>query len=187
MNDNSFFSLKNVIISLVIFLFFYFLINNSPYGLSQLKEITGGHSILDMEHTTGYSVDRAYEMLDALGEEGRAFYKNHIVPIDYPFPLAYGLFYFITITFLVRQIRPRIKKPWLIGLLGIATGVFDWLENFMIIILLRNYPQRLDNIVNIASPLTQIKSILFLISTLLVVIGLLIIAVRFAYRKAQSS
>ena len=166
-------------------MFMNFLINYSPYGLSKLVEITGGHSILDME-MQGYSVDKAYELLDALGEEGRAFNMKFIVPLDFPFPLSYGLFYFITLTLILKTIRSNIKRPWLIGLVGVCATLLDWSENIMIINLLQNYPQRQNEIVKIASIFTQLKGLFIMISMFLIVVGLLVIIFRRFMPKKQT-
>ena len=184
MRIKSFFYLRNLIVSFVLFICMYFLINHSPFGVDKLVEITGGHGILDME-MGGYSADRAYEILEALGEEGRAFNMKYIVPLDFPFPLSYGLFYFMTLTLIMKNIRKRAKRPWIAGSIGLAAALFDWLENIMIINLLRNYPQRLDGVAKIASVLTQLKTLFLIISTLLVIVGLLFLMIKRLNRKKE--
>lgn len=171
MKEKNFYSVKNVVISFVFFMFLYYLINFSSLGLAKLIEITDGHSILDME-MSGYSVDRAYEILDSLGEAGRNFDIKYIVPLDFPFPLAYGIFYFVCLSVLAKNLLQKLKRPWLIGLIGFCATLFDWLENVMIIQLLNNYPQRLENVAEIASLFTQLKSGFTMLSMLLIIIGL---------------
>ncbi len=173
MKNKDFFCMRNVIISFLLFMFMYYLINNSSFGLSKLLEITGGQSILDMEMMKGYSVDRAYEIFEALGETGRAFNLKYIIPLDFPFPLTYGLFYFMTITFLVKKQFEKMKKPWMFGLVGLLPALFDWLENIMVIQLLLNYPERLEGIVKMASLFTQFKSFFIMGSMILIIMGLL--------------
>lgn len=177
MKNKGFFRVRNAIIALVLFMCMNFLINGSPYGLGKLIEITGGHSILDME-LMGYSVDRAYEVLEALGEEGRAFNMKFIVPLDFAFPLTYGLFYFVTLTLIMKNIRKNIKKPWLIGLVGVFATLFDYLENIMVINLLQSYPNRLDGVAKIASVFTQLKSLFIVLSMVVIIAGLLIIIIK---------
>lgn len=176
MKDKSFFSLRNTIVFFALFMLLYIAINNKPFGVAQLREITGGHSILDME-MGGYSVDRAYEVLDALGEEGRAFNLKYIVPLDFPFPLAYAMFYFIALTTIMRSLVSW-NKPWIIGLIGIASGLMDWLENIMIIKMLKDYPIKLVSVAKYASFFTQAKSICITISTGLIMISLIALLVK---------
>ncbi|NLD48684.1 MAG: hypothetical protein GX660_16090 [Clostridiaceae bacterium] len=178
MKNKGFFCLRNLIISLILFIVMYILINGSPFGLAKLMEITGGHSILDMEMIKGYSVDKAYDILTALGEEGRAFEMKYIIPLDFPFPLAYGFFFFITLTVIAKKIFTGMKKPWLIGLIALFGALCDWLENIMVIILLQNYPNQLDGIVKSASFFTQLKSLLISGSMLFTIIGLIAVIVK---------
>jgi len=55
-----------------IFAVLFLLINFSPIGVAGLLEITGGANILDFE--TAFTHERAFEVLYALGEDGRNFY-----------------------------------------------------------------------------------------------------------------
>lgn len=178
MNNKSFFCVRNSVISFVLFMCMYFLINRSPFGVAKLVEITGGHSILDMEMMNGYSVDRAYEILAALGEEGRAFNMKYIIPLDLFFPLTYGVFYFITLTLVVKTIRKNTKRPWIVGLIGVVATLFDWLENSMVSNLLKNYPQRLKEVAKMASIFTRLKGFFVISGILLIIIGLLIIITK---------
>lgn len=178
MKNKGFFTVRTAIVSFLLFICMLYLINGSPFGLARLVEITGGQSILDMEMMKGYSAERAYEILDALGEEGRAFEMKYIIPLDFPFPLAYGLFYFITLTLIMRNIRETARKPWLAGIVGLCAALFDWLENVMIINLLKNYPERLETTVRIASMFTQLKSLFTMVSMFLIVVGLMVVLVK---------
>lgn len=177
MKEKRFFCIRNVIISFFVFMAMYYLINFSPFGLSELTEITNGHSILDME-MGGYTVDQAYQILDALGEEGRSFEMKYIIPLDFPFPLAYGMFYFMILSTLAKGIFTKMKKPWLIGLIGFGATLFDWLENIMIIQLLNNYPQRFQDVAQFANLFTRLKSAFTMISMCLIIIGLVVLIIK---------
>lgn len=186
MKSKQFFCLRNLIISFAVLMFMNILINNSPVGLSRLVEITGGHSILDMEFR-GYSAERAYEILDALGDEGRAFNMKYIIPLDFPFPLAYGMFYFITLTLIWKNVGIKTKRPWVIGLVGLCAALFDWSENIAIINLLNSYPQRNYEIAKIANIFTQLKTLCMVLSILLIVVGLITLAVKWLKVKMTTN
>ncbi|PKM94900.1 MAG: hypothetical protein CVU84_08220 [Firmicutes bacterium HGW-Firmicutes-1] len=177
MKGKGLFCIRNVIISFFVFMAMYYLISFSPIGLAKLTEITNGNSILDME-MGGYTVDQAYEILTALGEEGRGFEMKYIIPIDFPFPLAYGIFYFMLLSTLAKGIFSKMKKPWLIGLIGFGATIFDWLENAMIIQLLNNYPQQLQDVAKLANIFTRLKSTFITISMFLIVIGFVVFMVK---------
>ena len=182
MKNNKFFSVKTAIIIFLIFMSVNFLINYSSFGISRLIEITGGPSILDME-LMGYSSDRAYEVIGALGEEGRYFTLKYIAPLDIPFPICYGLFYFVTLTVITKHLWKNIKRPWIVGIWGILGTVFDLSENIMVSKLLHSYPNRLDGVAKIASLFTQLKTFFIVSSMCLIFVGLLIIIVKKFYSK----
>ncbi|MCX7772612.1 MAG: hypothetical protein N2376_05805 [Clostridia bacterium] len=186
MKKKDMFKGKTVVIALIIFLAAYALISFKPFGMARLHEITGGPSILDME-MSGYSVDKAYQVLEALGAEGRAFDLNAIIPLDFPFPLAYSFFYFFTLAFLTKTLFPQMKKPWLPGLLGFLAGLFDWLENIMIIVMLKNYPTRLENFASLSNIFTTLKSLLTMVCMGLILIGLIVLAAKRLVRKPVES
>lgn len=186
MKKRGFFSLKSVIIFAALFIIMYTLISIKPFGTARLLEITGGHNILDME-MRGYTADRAYEIFDALGEEGRAFDLSSIIPIDFPFPLSYALLYFVTLTFLTKRLFSKMKKPWLIGLIGLAAGLSDWLENVMVIIMLKNYPNRLSGIAEIGSIFTQLKSLLITASMGLIALGIILFILKTLFNRTKST
>lgn len=186
MKNKQFFCLRNVIISFAFFMFMNILINYSPVGLSKLIEISDGHSILDME-LRGYSAERAYKILDALGDQGRAFNMKYIIPLDFPFPLSYGFFYFITLTTIWKNIRSNKKRPWVIGLMGFCATLFDWLENISIINLLNSYPQRHYEIAKMSNVFTQLKSLFIMLSILLIVVGLMTLLFKWLKLKMTTN
>lgn len=163
-----------VIISLAILLVVNFFINGKLIGLGKLKEITNGVGILDMEF--GYSVDKAYGILDALGSQGRAFYLR-MIPMDFVFPLSYMLFYLAAISYLLRlsNLQGRLLNYALV--IPVLTAAFDFIENTAIIRLLRHYPVRLINTAKIANVLTMTKIVFIYMS--MGTIALLLIATLF--------
>ena len=74
-----------ILAALIGFLILGYLVNSRPFGIAQLKEMTGGVGILDMEIL--YTPEQAYAQLAALGEVGRAFYLTHIIPLDLLLPV----------------------------------------------------------------------------------------------------
>lgn len=148
------------------------IINGKPYGTAQLLEITGGVNIPDVE-MSGYSPQRAYDILTAQGEAGRAFYLRYIIPQDVLLPLLYALFYAITLTWLAQRLFLANHFLQGIGLVGLCAGLADWGENLCLLILLLNYPQRLDMLARIASIFTVVKTGLSLLSMGLILIGVI--------------
>src|SRR5512133_2707022 len=119
------YSIRFVIISFFFFISMFYVLNLSLVGLVHLLVITHGNTILDMS-LFGYSIDKAYQILTLLGDEGRAFNLNYIILLDFLFPLSYGIFYFLMIRFLVHKlgIAGSITKIKYIGLIALLA---DWL------------------------------------------------------------
>lgn len=184
MRKKDFFNVKAACIAFLVFLCMNFLINGNYVGVGKLLEITGGHSILDME-LMGYSSEKAYNILGALGEAGRTFYMRYIIPLDFPFPLSYGVFYFITLTVIAKSLFRNMKRPWLFGMIGAFATFFDWLENVAIIILLHNYPEHLNRIIKMASVFTQLKSLFIISSIFLIICGLITIIGKKIFNKMR--
>ncbi|MCX7709046.1 MAG: hypothetical protein N2484_04285 [Clostridia bacterium] len=148
-------SLIKVIICLALFITALFIINGETIGVAKLVKITGGVSILDFEK--GYTVERAYDILNRMGAEGRAYYLKYIIPMDFVFPFTYMLFYASTMIYLLK-ITPEPNR-WLnyVPLVPIMNMLLDYTENALIICMLTSYPQQLPGIVKAASVFTNLK------------------------------
>ena len=161
----------------IIYIIFFVLINFSNIGVSGLLKITGGENILDFEF--GYNKDEAYQILSALGFEGREFYLKNIIPMDFPFPLAYMLFYAGWIALLIKNIYQICKKcpfgnhnkryKYLLFIPILAT-LCDFIENIGIITMLNSYPNLQEWSVYMASYAGILKTIFTIGSVGIIVI-----------------
>ena len=161
---------KKAALFTLIFLFFYVVANFSNIGVAGLLKITGGANILDFEF--GFSQDEAYRMLEALGPEGRAFYLTKILPVDFPFPFSYMLFFSGWIALILKHIVINDKYKYIL-LIPVIAMAADWAENAGIIAMLCNYP-------NISATAASLSSIAGMVKTVFTVgsfaaIGLLFI------------
>lgn len=146
---------KAIGVTLACFVVSLALINGKPFGMAQLKAMTGGVGILDME--MGYSPQKAYDHLAALGEAGRAFNLHYIVPQDFIFPAIYSIFYVITTTFLFRKLFAEHSALQKISLLTLLGGLADYCENLCIVTMLLRYPAQHATLANVANVFTLIK------------------------------
>jgi len=105
--------------------------------------------LLDL--TINYSPDIAYAKLTAYGEQGRYAYRLFLDYVDSVFP---G--------------RPIWQK---LSYLTLGTTVFDYAENFCFLAMLRDYPQRLDGVAQVANIFTLTKWAFAVFSMVLVIIG----------------
>jgi hypothetical protein len=135
---------KMVLAALAGYLVLLVLINGQPFGVAQLKEITGGTGILDLGFL--YTPEQAYALFSAMGEAGRAFDLTRIVPLDMLFPFAYTLFDAVAITWLLHRWLPAGSRWHRLNVVPVVGGIADYLENFGIIMMLVAWPAPLPDI-----------------------------------------
>ena len=146
---------RTILLSLTGILITGFLVNGRPFGVTELKSITGGVGILDME--VFYTPEQAYAFLAAMGEAGRAFELTHIVPLDLLVPLFYALFLSTFITWLLHRWLPA-TSPWhRLNVIPVIGALFDYLENLGIIAMLLAWPMEMYSIAQITMSATLLK------------------------------
>ncbi|NLD57364.1 MAG: hypothetical protein GX651_04425 [Methanomicrobiales archaeon] len=118
-----------------------YLINGRPFGVAELKSLTGGIGILDMEVL--FTPQEAYVHLASMGEVGRAFALTHIVPLDLVLPAVYTVAYALVITWLLRQWIPEGSRWHRLNVVPVIGGICDYCENFGIIAMLLAWPREL--------------------------------------------
>jgi hypothetical protein len=172
--------LKMALIFTAIFAALYYLINFSGIGGAGLLTITGGPHILDLEF--GYSVTKAHDMLTALGAEGRAYYLGKIVPIDFPFPVSYMLFFAGWTALLLKHTGLKNATKYLL-LVPVLAMLCDFVENIGIIVMQKNYPVLPGWAVGMSSISGIFKSILIVCNIAVV----LILAVAWMIKKRRKT
>ncbi len=161
-------TLGKALLFTTIFTAFFVLINFTEVGVAGLLKITNGASILDFRF--GYSAAEAHDMLTTLGEQGRSFYLQKIIPIDFPFPLASMLCYAGWIA-LVKHTVPQSKAKNLL-IIPFLEMLFNWMENFGIIFMLTGYPDIPVQAVTMAS-ISGVLKALFTLGSLFAILVLL--------------
>jgi hypothetical protein len=169
-------SWKRAILFAALFGVFYVVINFSRIGVAGLLNVSHGANILDFEF--GYTYEKAFGMLTALGAEGRAFYLSKIMPLDFPYPFSYMLFYSGTIALMIKSISSKRDLGYLL-VTPILAMLCDWTENIGIITMLHNYPSLPEWSVSLASTFGMLKTV-FMVVTIATIAALIII---FAFLK----
>lgn len=148
-------SRRTILAALVGLLITGFLVNGRPFGIAELKAITGGIGILDMEVL--YTPDQAYAILAAMGEAGWAFYLTHILPLDMFVPFFYALFLSTAISWLLHTWLPAESRWHRLNIVPVIGGLFDYLENFGILAMLLAWPAQLPDIASFTMAATLLK------------------------------
>ncbi len=148
---NKYSSGKNVIIlfaaTLIVYLLMLFI------TIPNVMNYANGMEILDMQ-PIGYSAEYAKTLLDSLGNDGRHAYLYYQIPLDLVYPILFGLAYSLMLTYFFKKILKAESKLFVLSVIPIIAGVFDYFENIGIVIMLSIYPSfsvLLANITNIFS------------------------------------
>lgn len=146
---------------------FVFVVNLADYTwtLPGFRHHTHGAGILDTEWH--YSADRAYQLLTAQGENGRARYLQMLWTVDIALPLLASLWLAITASLALRRLGLSNHLATVLALLPLAAGLSDYIENSGITILLASYPRHLDALAGVLGYVTSIKHVLYILSLLM--------------------
>jgi hypothetical protein len=142
--------------------------------IPKTMEFSNGMKLLDMM-PTGYDLDYVSELFSLLGENGRLTYLTNQIPVDMIYPLLFGLSYSLLLGYFLKKLN-KLNSPYsFISLLPIIAGIADYLENFGIIIMLKNYPQLKETTVyttNLFSVIKSISTSIFFMALIVVLIAL---------------
>lgn len=129
------------------------------------------------DRSFAYTASEAYAMLVRLGEPGRHGLML-IHALDYPYMVAYALFYGIAIAGLASRLRPG--SVWLrrLALLPILAALADLFENVCLDVATLAFPRRLDLLLGLAGGFTTFKATTFTVFQISVVLGLAALAAK---------
>jgi hypothetical protein len=152
------------------------------YTIPELKNYSDDMEILDMK-PTGYSAEYAKGLLEKLGIDGRNLYLYKQIPVDMVYPLMFSVSYSLLLTYLFKKTFQPQNKIYHFSVLPIFAGLFDYLENIGIAIMLYEYPRFSYNLANITNIFTIFKSLL----TTVVFILLIVVIMKLILRKLLHS
>lgn len=107
---------------------------------------------------TGYTPGYAISLLESLGYEGRATYLTLQLPLDFLYPGLFAVTYSLLLTWLFSKGAEDDSRIFYFSLVPMLAGLFDYIENVFIVIMLKSYPDISSSIVESASLFTVLKS-----------------------------
>lgn len=125
--------------------------------LPTLENLAGGLRPFDMR-PGGYDLMSARLLLEALGEDGRAFYLYRQIPLDLIYPGLFALAYYLAWRWLALRAWPKWAGLSKFAWLAVFAGLADYAENAFIVSMLFAYPNLTESLVTAASMATLIKS-----------------------------
>lgn len=165
---------RNVIISFLITQTLYFIMLFVTIPL--LTFYADGAEILDLR-PLGYTAEYARTLFAKIGLYGREFYLYRQIPLDMIYPALFAVSYSLLLTYLFNKTFNKENKIHYLTVVPIFAGLFDYLENIGIIIMLSTFPSfsiALANITNIFSILKSLSTTVFFILLFTGIIAILI-------------
>ena len=172
---------KIVLILFIITQIIYFLM--LLYTIPIVTNYANGMDILDLQ-PTGFSADYALALLEKLGAKGRDYYLLRQIPLDMIYPFLFGVSYSLLLGYLFKKTNLK-NNYYFLTLMPLIAGLFDYMENIGIIVMLKSFPNFSSNVANITSLFSILKSISTTIFFTLLVIGLVVVVAN-RYKNTSS-
>ena len=160
------FGITNCVYLAIIFL-------SIPAVLEQASEM----KLFDMS-PSGYSYEYAMELLEVIGSEGREKYLMLQLPIDFIYPGLFAVTYTLMLIWVFSKRFNADSKIFILALVPAAAGLFDYMENIGIVMMLKSYPNLSSGLVQFTSSFSILKSIMTIAFYILLIYGLLLLGIK---------
>lgn len=128
----------NILIAVGTHLFFGFLILPKMQTIIDQK---GGTPVLDLRF--GYSPQKAYEILNIFGQNGREAYFFTEVFIDVLYPIVYSIAFSLLLSLFFQKSYSKSHYFQKFNIFPFFVAIADLFENIGILILLANFPKQI--------------------------------------------
>ena len=154
---------------ILLFILAFYWIEFSPWSSSALKNYNNGYGTFDMK---SYDAQKVYTVLSDMEPQGFTIYERYFIG-DFLFVIGFGGVHILLSLAAYGWAKSRWIKGVAIGV-PIARGIFDVVENVLLLIVLLRYPTQYPEMVKIASMATNMKLAMIKIWIVLFLVGLAI-------------
>lgn len=147
------------------------------YSIPEVVKLAPEMKLFDMS-PGGYDAIYAEELLRSIGQTGREIYITLQLPIDFVYPGLFAITYSLMLVWLFGKRIDKKSKLYLLAMVPIFAGLFDYFENFGIILMLRSLPTVDPTVVLISSFFSIAKSVFTVVFYILLLFGLLLLLVK---------
>lgn len=147
-----------------------------PAAERDIKQYSGGNTVIDLHFS--YTPEKAYELLDSYGPDGRKYYFFAEATADTVYVLIYAMFFLSLLIWLYQNKIHREERLKIILALPVAALCFDFLENICVLTLLTRFPERLDQVASLSAVFTGGKWLFALLTLTAIVAGVIWSLVR---------
>ncbi len=148
------------------------------YSIPQVEQYAPGIKIFDLS-PGGYSYEYSMQLLATLGIAGRDTYLYRQLPLDFVYPVFFAISSCLLLAWVFSKGKVQTPAVYYLCLVPILAGLFDYLENIQIILMLVSYPDISERRVVVSSLTTIGKSGLTTAFLVILVIG----CFRIAWKK----
>ena len=159
---------KNVVFTFVPAMAVYLLM--LLYTIPKVESFAPGRTLFDLS-PSGYSYQYAKSLLESLGEQGRSVYLYQQLPADFLYPGLFAVSCSLLLTWLFAKSFKANSKMFYIAIVPALGGLFDYLENVSIVLMIKSFPGLSQGLVAIASIFTVLKSVFTIVFFFLLFVG----------------
>lgn len=145
--------------------------------IPNLQQQIGGGELLDTRFS-GYHLVEVQNLMESLGKKGRFNYFYLELFGDLPFILFYVITFTIFIVRLLEKNKIKTQILFLIALLPFLSGMFDCLEDVLIIKMLLTYPTTNPTTIYLASKVTTLKGYALSLTIIFLLLNLIIFLLK---------
>lgn len=157
-------------------IFVLFMIFVLPAQAAKADETAQGAGSVDTSFF--YTPEELYETAGAYGEAGRREYIRARFTFDLVYPLIYGSFLALTVSWFLDRATEAGNRWRLLNLVPVIGVVFDFLENIAASLVMGLYPTRISIAAGMASGFTPIKWVFVSASFLVLLVAIVLWLVR---------
>lgn len=147
------------------------------FSVPKVLQHSGGMTILDVM-PTGYSSEYVRKLFETLGEAGRNVYLFQQIPLDMIYPGLFAITFSLLLALLFERVLSTKSKIQKLIILPFLAGIFDYLENLGIIVMLNMHPNFPSWVANATNVFSIIKSLITIIVFVLIIYGIIALMMR---------
>lgn len=136
---------------------------------------------------TGYDFNYVTILMASLGPSGRSAYLHQQIPLDMIYPLLFAVTYFLLLAVILKEVVKAQSGFYYLCFIPVLAGIFDYLENFGIISILKSYPNISNLLVQTTNFFTLAKSYSTTVYFIILLIPIFVFLVNKLRRKLSSS
>lgn len=155
------------------------------YTIPKVENFAPGIALFDLS-PAGYSYQHAASLLETLGETGRSVYLYQQLPADFIYPGLFAISYSLLLIWLFAKSFKPDSKIFYLAIVPVFGGLFDYLENVCIVLMIKSFPDLSGELVAIASTFSILKSVFTTAFFLLLFVGFIAFLASLMKRKHWS-